>query len=152
MNRGFDHRFLLSRATDSQNASLRWAPLLWLSSFTDQRRASNTLLKGVSVALLNTPKPPDSTTSRRASSDATAPKAGPPNASEFAVQQSVEAPAKQRPIILKFSSTVLPAIGSTIIQLPPSPRHSAALSVAPSRSPMSCKQSKKQIRSKPSFG
>src|SRR2546425_8809846 len=49
--------------------------------------ASNTRLKGVSAARLNSEKPPESTTSFMASSLATAPSAGPPSAIEFAVQQ-----------------------------------------------------------------
>ena len=74
-------------------------------------------LKGVSVARRNSLKPPARTTSRIADSGATAPSAGPFKAIEFAVQQSVEAPAKVRPMMLKFSSTLLPAIGSTISAL-----------------------------------
>src|SRR4051794_31127139 len=109
--------------------------------------ASKTRLNGVSAARRNSEKPSDVTTSRSTSSEATAPNAGPPSASEFAVQQSVDAPEKHRPMMLKFSSTVFPAIGSTIMQLPPSASVSAACFAAPRGSPMSCRQSKKQIRS-----
>src|SRR6266446_6525232 len=72
----------------------------------------------MSVARRNSLKPPARTFSRIASSDATAPSAGPSSASEFEVQHRVEAAAKVRPIGLKFSSTVFPAIGSTIKALP----------------------------------
>src|SRR5690349_7015248 len=80
----------------------------------DYLRASKIRLKGVSDVRRNSRKPPAKTVSRRAASLATAPKAGPFEASEFDVQHKVEAAAKVRPIGLKFSSTVLPAIGSTI--------------------------------------
>ena len=42
-----------------------------------------------------------------------APSAGPPRASELAVQQSVEAAEKVRPIGLTFSDTTLPATASS---------------------------------------
>ena len=76
-----------------------------------------------------------------------APSAGPPKASEFAVQQSVEAAENVRPTGLKFSSTVLPAIGSTIKTLPSSASVSKDRRIAPAGSPISCRQSKKQIKS-----
>ena len=85
-------------------------------------QASKMRLKGVSVARRNSLKPPARTTSRIADSGATAPSAGPPSAIELEVQQSVDAPAKVRPMMLKFSSTVFPAIGSTISALPTWPR------------------------------
>src|SRR5437868_1797944 len=99
--------------------------------------ASNTRLNGVSVARRNSENPPDRTTSFIASSEAMAPRAGPPVASEFDVQHKVEAPENVRPMILKFSSTVFPAIGSTIRQLPLSASVSQACFVAPCGSPIS---------------
>src|SRR3954469_14724343 len=118
------------------------------------RLASKTRLKGVSVARRNSLKPPSRTTSRSFSSDATAPSAGPPSASEFGVQQSVEAAEKVRPMPMgsKFPSIVSPAIGSTISALPRSDRISHARRAAPTGSPMSCRQSKKQTMSYPSPG
>src|SRR5882724_545064 len=110
-------------------------------------RASKMRLNGVSLVRLNCVKPPAKTVSRMASSGATAPRAGPFKASEFEVQQSVEAPAKVRPMGLKFSSTVFPAIGSTIIALPSALSTSAARLQAPTGSPMSCRQSKKHKKS-----
>src|SRR6266851_3987612 len=109
-----------------------------------QFRASNTRLNGVSVARRNCLKPPESTILPMASSEATAPSAGPSSAREFDVQHRVEAAAKVRPIGLKFSSTVFPAIGSTIKALPSLPSVSLARLAAPRGSPMSCRQSKKQ--------
>src|SRR6202795_3883778 len=109
--------------------------------------ASKTRLKGVSVARRNSLKPPARTFSLMASSDATAPSAGPSSASEFEVQHKVDAAAKVRPIGLKFSSTVFPAIGSTIKALPRVASTADARLAAPTGSPMSCRQSKKQTRS-----
>src|SRR6266403_2819133 len=60
--------------------------------------ASKIRLNGVSLARLNCLKPPARTVSRIAASGATAPSAGPFRASEFDVQQSVEAPANVRPM------------------------------------------------------
>src|SRR5437660_9275344 len=102
----------------------------------DQCRASNTRLNGVSVARRNWVKPPPVTVLRNSSSEATAPSAGPFKAIEFDVQQSVEAPEKVRPIILKLSSTLFPAIGSTIKALPSVASASAARLQAPVGSPM----------------
>src|ERR1700740_1723048 len=65
--------------------------------------ASKIRLNGVSVALRNSLKPPARTVLRIASSVATAPSAAPFCANELEVQQSVEAPEKVRPMILKFS-------------------------------------------------
>src|ERR1051325_361045 len=110
-------------------------------------RASKIRLNGVSAVRRKSLKPPLNTVSRRAASVATAPNAGPFEASELDVQHKVEAPANVRPIGLKFSSTLLPAIGSTINSEPLEARTSAARLHAPTGSPMSCKQSKKVIKS-----
>jgi hypothetical protein len=113
----------------------------------DYLRASKTRLKGVSVARRKCLNPPASTVSRKVCSDATAPKPGPPSASEFAVQHNVEAAEKVRPTGLKFSSTVLPAMGSTMSRLPSAAKVWHARVAAPRGSPMSWKQSKNAIRS-----
>src|SRR5205823_2863103 len=114
--------------------------------------AANILLKGVSVVRRNSLKPLARTVLRSASSEATAPSAGPSCANEFDVQHKVEAAANVRPMGLKFSSTVLPAIGSTIRADPSGASTSLARAAAPTGSPMSCRQSKKQIRSNCSSG
>ena len=54
---------------------------------------------------------------------------------------------KVRPIGLKLPSTASAAIGSTIRALPSLARAAAARLIAPTGSPMSCRQSKKAIRS-----
>jgi len=62
------------------------------TSYTDQGRASNTRLKGVSVARRNRVNPPDVTTVRRRASPAWAPRHKPTSwAREHGVHSGVEA-------------------------------------------------------------
>src|SRR5258705_12457309 len=144
---------LSNRGSQMQAFRSRGAPSKGLPvGLSNYFLASKMRLNGVSVARRNSLKPPAKTTSRIADSGAMAPSAGPFIASAFEVQQSVEAPEKVRPMMLKFSSTVLPAIGSTINALPSAPNTSAALLQAPMGSPMSCKQSKNVTRSYCSSG